>query len=716
MNKLFIFLLVSILNSTSLLSRDSTSKSYFGINFGLGYNIHNADFKRIPECPSCSPGYRDGYGFGVDLGLVYDYKLTSKLFLSGRALYSDVSGELTRKEKTTIILNTPTDGEFTHYLDSKISIIGIEPNLKYNPFKDLFINIGFNFSSILNKEYSQVEKITKPDDFGTFLDENGNNTFSRERNNYSGTLESANSIYFAPFLSLSYQLPLNFKRTLILEPELKYTYGLTNIIDDEIVPTWTINRVTAGVSIKYNKVKYEEKFEHIKNIDTIKIEKGLISRNEFKVGKANITNELSKSGNVIISTEVYKRTDTLFYPKKYRLEADLIVVGVDENGNEVQNPIFKIEEFVSNRLDPLLNYIFFDDNSSKLPSRYLVLKKEEINEFNFDRFIKDSTLGIYYNILNVIGKRLNDYQNSNLKLIGCNSNVGVEKSNLKLSEERALTIKKYLTEIWGINPERIKVERRNLPEKPSTPITELDKIEENRRVELYSDNPKILESLFIEKIDRSANPPTVKFKPSYISEIGLKNWEIIAFQESQINENFQLRSYEKNLPSEIEWELSYNQNIIPKAEEELRSLLSIEDIAGNKLTVKGNNLNIEVITIKEKRKEIKDDYEIEKFNILFAEFGLSELEGLNKNVVSYIKERIKQDSEIIIEGYADRTGNKEYNLKLSEERAIQTRESLGANDASIKGYGNSILLFDNDIPEGRFYCRSVKVIVKTKVK
>jgi hypothetical protein len=33
-----------------------------------------------------------------------------------------------------------------------------------------------------------------------------------------------------------------------------------------------------------------------------------------------------------------------------------------------------------------------------------------------------------------------------------------------------------------------------------------------------------------------------------------------------------------------------------------------------------------------------------------------------------------------------------------------------------EGVGNAELLFNNDIPEGRFYCRTVNIVVKTPVQ
>ena len=67
-------------------------------------------------------------------------------------------------------------------------------------------------------------------------------------------------------------------------------------------------------------------------------------------------------------------------------------------------------------------------------------------------------------------------------------------------------------------------------------------------------------------------------------------------------------------------------------------------------------------------------------------------------------------------GYTDRTGNLEYNQKLAEQRGVSAQKSLGRDNAKVTGLGSSKLLYNNDFPEGRFYCRTVNIIVKTKTQ
>ncbi|HEY6172349.1 MAG TPA: hypothetical protein VIX80_08840 [Candidatus Kapabacteria bacterium] len=67
-------------------------------------------------------------------------------------------------------------------------------------------------------------------------------------------------------------------------------------------------------------------------------------------------------------------------------------------------------------------------------------------------------------------------------------------------------------------------------------------------------------------------------------------------------------------------------------------------------------------------------------------------------------------------GYTDRIGTDEYNTLLSDIRARATQRYLGLDRAEVKGLGRRILLYDNDLPEGRFYSRTVTIVVSTPMQ
>ncbi|HMQ70542.1 MAG TPA: OmpA family protein [Ignavibacteria bacterium] len=75
--------------------------------------------------------------------------------------------------------------------------------------------------------------------------------------------------------------------------------------------------------------------------------------------------------------------------------------------------------------------------------------------------------------------------------------------------------------------------------------------------------------------------------------------------------------------------------------------------------------------------------------------------------------------EIKIGGYTDNTGNKQHNLKLSQERAnsvVKYLETLGIPDSRMKaeGYGDQFPVASNDTPEGRSKNRRIDIRVSKK--
>jgi len=66
-------------------------------------------------------------------------------------------------------------------------------------------------------------------------------------------------------------------------------------------------------------------------------------------------------------------------------------------------------------------------------------------------------------------------------------------------------------------------------------------------------------------------------------------------------------------------------------------------------------------------------------------------------------------------------GEKLYNQKLSEDRANEVYKYLkkikpSTNYTEIKGIGFSKLPYDNQLSEGRFYCRTVLIEVTSPIK
>ena len=697
----------------------------YGIWGSINSNTHNTDFKSLSECPSCSPGYNDGQGIGYGLGATIDVPYSSNWYLSGKVFFKTLNAELIRKEpiyvvQPSVLPNGSIDytrvlGEFEHSMDTKFSIIGIEPAVKYNIYKDFFLSVGLPSSLIISSEYSQIEKITKPNS-GTFMDDIGNDTYSRERNKSTGEIKSANSIYFGADFSLSYQLQLSANDEWALEPNISYTLGLTNLVTEKAVNHWYANSLGLGVALKYSpkeKAAPKNEYKRIDKIDTIRVIVDNIDTDTICKGITASHTTLSESDIIRMNIETISRTDTLKIAKHYVLKGDIEIVGIDSLNNETPNPKIRIEEFVYNRFEPLLNYIFFDNNSYQLPGRYKQFAVNQTRTFTFDSLLKASSIEMYYHILNIVGQRLTEIPSADLTIVGCNSDFGVEKGNIELSTARANTVRDYFVDIWGINPQRLKLEYRNLSSKASVPKTDPDKIQENQRVELYSKDESILKHVLINDTNRVATFPVLRLKPTINADAGLAQWKVSAFQNTDsIGTRFDFAGTGNNIEN-ADWNIKDSERNIPKFAEPIEYTLYAKDKRNKEITIRKQTPAVEIISVQAKRVEKSEDYEIERMSLILFDFDKASISKNHRKFIDNINTRIQDSSIVEIIGYTDRTGDKEYNISLAQRRASTIQKQLKACTYDIKA-GNEYI-FDNESPEGRFYCRTVIVLIKTKI-
>ncbi|MGB9912275.1 MAG: OmpA family protein, partial [Candidatus Kapaibacteriota bacterium] len=130
---------------------------------------------------------------------------------------------------------------------------------------------------------------------------------------------------------------------------------------------------------------------------------------------------------------------------------------------------------------------------------------------------------------------------------------------------------------------------------------------------------------------------------------------------------------------------------------------------------KAEPLLINKITVDKKRMEGIADREFEFYSLILFDFGRSKLEQGHKNVLEFITKRIAPESQVTIEGFTDNIGDEKVNRKISEKRAVEVAKWLGLKSAKTVGVGENFLLYDNSLPEGRFYCRTVRITIETPI-
>ncbi len=671
---LFIVILCSICTASHQLRSQDTLNSRYGI-FGHGLAaIHSADFRWLPNTSSCCSGFTGGTSIGIGTGLLFEFPLADNLLLGTRlSLLAQPFSMTTREPIDNIIVNgTGQKGAFDHKLDGSYSTITFEPMVSYRLSGTFFVNAGISIGKIVSSNYIQLQQISEPVGVGTFLDENGNDSRKRTRNEFSGELPNP-SFIISPMIGASIELPLNKKKTMLLAPEVLYQIGVTDIIEGV---NWKTNQLRFGISVKYS--------PHSEQQPILPIQE-------------------KKKETSVIAAETPKQIET-------KPTVHIVAVGLDAGGREVPNPTLRIEEFTSTVMTSLLNYVFFAPNSAEIQPRYSLITPNQSTSFTPEKVNSADKLSTYYHLLNIIGKRMQLNPTSKITLTGCINDYAEEKNNLGLAKKRAETVKEYITKTWNILPNRITIEERLLPSKPSNMLTS-DGADENRRVEITTDNQDILAPIITNDTLRTANYTAIRFKPVVPPQIDSKKWSIATEQNSSIIKNF---SAVGTPPHFVDWRISSEKTTIPRYATPLQFELSVTDNSNTVLRDKGE-IQIDAVSISKKRTEKQGDKEIDSYSLILFGVKSADITPANKSILEFIKKRIKKNASVVVMGYTDRVGEITFNLSLADTRAKAVANFLGKSyDISTVAKGNSNL-YDNNLPEGRFYSRTVEIEVQTPI-
>jgi outer membrane protein OmpA-like peptidoglycan-associated protein len=404
-------------------------------------------------------------------------------------------------------------------------------------------------------------------------------------------------------------------------------------------------------------------------------------------------------------------------PKKPEIRA----VGVEANG--VERPVIEIrvDEYLSRKIHPLLNYIFFDDNSDQIPTRYIKINDLQAESFRPARLYGLETLEVYYQVLNILGYRLKQMPEAKITLTGCNSNTGVEKGNQDLSMRRAKAVQNYLSSVWKIDPTRIALQARDLPAVPaSSKDSPAESDAENRRVEITG-SWDVMQPLAILDTLREATPPIIRFYSKVYNEEEPSQWEITAEQRGKVVKRIPRKGF---VPERAEWNINKEKNTIPLDTIPMTYRLEVRYEKSPNVRSDRRSLPVEQVTVQKKRRERINDIEKDKYSMILFDFGKSALGENNTKIAEFIKseKRITPKSKVVITGYTDLIGSADANKRISEDRAKSVAAGLGATKTSVKelvvvGKGKEQpLLYDNEFPEGRFYCRTVVIEVENPVE
>lgn len=385
------------------------------------------------------------------------------------------------------------------------------------------------------------------------------------------------------------------------------------------------------------------------------------------------------------------------------LEVGITVRGVLPNGELTNMPVVPQQTTRTRVSMTVLPHIFFENGKADIPARY---STAGATGFSIDQLAEANEFSANHEVLNIIGARMKQYPGTSITVTGCNTNAGLERNNATLSRSRAMAVRDYLVQTWGIAEDRIIVDQRNLPELPTNPITKAG-MEENRRVEFSTNDRRLLEPVKIESRTSEALGETrVRF------DIALKNHQFY------------------NITG---WKLTMEQNGVP-----VGTTRTGTGLPPSPITVSIDDATAYLNKPIQYRIELTDDRgsshfadgtthvvarpvereRLEKYAMLSFDFDRSEVNVAGREMALLISESIARDATgVAINGYCDNTGTDEYNQALSEARAASTATMLRSMtplpaSATVRGYGETSPKFTNDLPEGRQLNRRVEVNIE----
>lgn len=397
-----------------------------------------------------------------------------------------------------------------------------------------------------------------------------------------------------------------------------------------------------------------------------------------------------------------------------------------------------IQEKARVELYPLLPYIFFDLNSAEIPSRYIRFTNQgQTGDFDDER-IPGGTLDKYYHTLNIYGYRLKKHPGVTVEIRGAIDADNEEKSST-LMKDRATAVFTYLKNVWGIDESRMKVtvSKNGWPDSRSNPKDTLG-IVENRRAEIYFDGDA-------EEVWQVARPildndPTLLPTPvdmTYGMKNGIDN-SIVASRRIEVLWNGKpYRTLTEigvtDAASKWDWVDAQGEPHPPvpagKQREQGMKQMNLAAFEAQLIVTSKNGqecksdpVKIPVKFVTSRDRTIGQDAEktLEKYNLILFPFDKYEPGPFNDRILrEYVNPRVKASSAIKVEGHTDVVGMFDHNKRLSENRAKAVRDQVNKSTKGTygsldsRGTGEEEPLYKNDLPEERFFNRTVQVIIET---
>lgn len=539
-------------------------------------------------------------------------------------------------------------------LSTKLSYLTIEPSLRLAPFKsNFYLYGGPRLAFNLDKSFVYEQSI------------NPNFPAQTPSPDVTGDFSEVEKTILSMQIGMGYDIPLssaNRKTKFVLSPFVTFQPYFGQ--NPRSIETWNLTTVRAGIALKLGGGKAIE---------------------NANVADGEVQFTVAQPDNVLVENRVRE--------------------------------VF-----------PLRNYIFFNVGSTEIPSRYVLLNKNQVKDFKEDQVqfstSKNTTgarserqMAVYYNVINILGDRMQKNPSSTIKLVG-SSEKGPDDGRAM-----AQSVKDYLTSVFSINSSRITVEGRTKPavssEQPGGTQELLLLREGDQRVTIESNSPELLmefqsgdaplKPIEIYTTSQNTNPDDITFNVAGSKEV-FSTWFLELKDENGKVKKFGPYTEDKVIISRkliLQNQKQGNFNV---------------KMTGTTLTGKTVVKDATVYILPYVAPKVQESI---RFSVIY-EFNESKSIAIyEKYLTEIVTPKIPVGGTVIIKGYTDIIGEESYNKNLSLARANDVKSIIekslaksGRSDVKFEVYGSgedeSKAPFENKFPEERFYNRTVVIDILPK--
>lgn len=643
--------------STDTLSRPDDLHYTLGVFGGAGLIRNKTSLPVIPGATDCGV-FSDGEATGIRAGIGIDYPLLPGLLdASGRLMYDQRPASLQAQTQLSEVFD-PASNSYVplmlgHTYDATLAYLVVDIGVRVRPLPELPLYVRLSADAGNALFGATYDQQQQVNSPDFILFNDG----TKRHSVGSGKIQDLSTSYGASG-AIGGIIP--FQPGVQLTPEIAYRYGLNSVLK---TAEWNTQALYVTLGLQW--AIYRDRMLPVPPEDEVKPD-----------------------------------------PEQPAGIPPLVITSLSTRPLEVQ-------ETIVTQTFPLLPYVFFDSTGAQLRERYR--PGVDRSAFNEQELPKEA-LPTYYHLLHIVGKRLQERPQARLTITGTTDGKELPASaeRRELAERRAHTIADFLMSTWNISADRIDIRTADIPTLASSERY-AEGNEENRRAEIASDDPAILapvvHSRFLEYLpvqDRQ------QFSVEVLHPERADGWDLSVLHRQTLMTVIKGEGAPKpvvNVALAPETLKALGPQI-EGANGELSGTLQIVQDDGSVLEA---NCSFPV-------KKTRNEFEVSRLSLIVFDFDRSDITPHNREMMRrFISEALRPSSEISITGSTDRLGEAQYNMELSQARAEAVQQYLRtlqpqARIRSARGVGSSTLPYDNDLPEGRYYCRTVSLEVRTPLE